>query len=179
MNPNNLIDADDGLDLTLTNVNRTQSGVYICTGRITGNDDIVESNVTLNIQCEFISTMINSNDHYYTFIIPDPVIITSFTPDNSTVTVGSILTLNCTFDGNPSPSILWSHNGSMLDVPSNPNVVETITDTYALLEVTFVDITVSGEYACGVNNTIGLDQTDSTFFTVQGLSLISLRYQQA
>ncbi len=58
MNPNNLIDADRGLDLNLTNVNRTQSGVYICTGRIT--DYIVDSNVTLNILCEF-STMINSN----------------------------------------------------------------------------------------------------------------------
>ncbi len=87
-----------------------------------------------------------------------------------------MLTLNCTFDGNPSPSVLWSHNGSMLDVQNDPNIVETITDTYALLEVTFADITVSGEYACGVNNTIGIDQTDFTFFTVQGLSLISLRY---
>ncbi len=52
--PGNPAVADDGLDLTLTNISRTQSGVYICTGRITGNDGTVESNVTLNIQCEFI-----------------------------------------------------------------------------------------------------------------------------
>ena len=103
----------------------------------------------------------------------DPVKIVSFTPSNSTVTVGSVLTLNCTFDGNPSPSIiLWSHNasqnGSQLDVQNDPNLSETITDSYALLQVTFSSINVSGDYACGVNNTIGVDQTEFTFITVQG-----------
>ena len=100
----------------------------------------------------------------------DPVNIVSFTPSNSTVTVGSVLSLNCTFDGNPSPSIIsWSHNGSQLDVQNDPNLSETITDGYALLQVTFSSINVSGGYACGVNNIIGVDIiTEFTFITVQG-----------
>ena len=64
LDPGSPVQADGGIDLTLANINRTQSGVYICTGRITSN--VVESNVTLNIQCEF-STMINSNDHSYIY----------------------------------------------------------------------------------------------------------------
>ncbi len=89
--------------------------------------------------------------------IPDPVIITSFTPDNSIVTVGSILTLNCTFDGNPSPSVLWSHNGSILDVQNDPNLTETITDTYGLLNIVYNGGIVV--YGCIVNNTISSDET--------------------
>ena len=162
-------DPDIGLELSLVNINRTQSGVYICTGSIIGDDDrTVESNVTLNIQCESNN---NNQLHDLKLIMyfSDPVKIVSFTPSNSTVTVGTVLTLNCTFDGNPSPSIIsWSQNATQLDVENDPNLSETITDGYALLQVTFSSINVSGSYACGVNNTLGVDQTEFTFITVQG-----------
>ena len=52
--PNSPVTADppNGLELSLVNISRTQSGVYICTGSRIGDDRTVESNVTLNIQCE-------------------------------------------------------------------------------------------------------------------------------
>ena len=45
--------ADSPVQLTLNNINREESGVYICQGsrnRIT--DSALKNNVTLNVQCE-------------------------------------------------------------------------------------------------------------------------------
>ena len=164
-------DPPNGLELSLVNINRTQSGVYICTGIIVGDDDrTVESNVTLNIQCESNN---NNQLHDLKLIMyfSDPVKIVSFTPSNSTVTVGSVLTLNCTFDGNPSPSIIsWSQNATQLDVENDPHLSETITDGYALLNVTYYN-SVS-VYGCTVNNTVGSDKDNYTLSGIVSLFIV-------
>ena len=95
----------------------------------------------------------------------------SFTPDNSTVVVGSTLTLNCTFEGDPLPSVLWSHNKTILNVLSDPNLSKTLLmESYALLDVTFTDINDTGVYMCLVNNNFSFDQSDPSVFIVQGES---------
>ena len=56
----------------------------------------------------------------------------------------------------------------MVDVSTDPNLSETLTEGYSLLYVTFANINDTGEYGCVVNNSIGMDQSGSVFFTVQG-----------
>ena len=103
----------------------------------------------------------------------DPTKILSFTPGNTTLTVNTTLVLNCTFEGNPTPNtIIWSHNRSEVFPASDPNLSQTDINTYSLLEVKFININISGEYACGVNNSFGIDHTSFTFITVQGIFLL-------
>ena len=91
-------------------------------------------------------------------------------PNNCTLAINTTLVLNCTFVSNPSPkNILWTHNGTALFPESNPNLSQTDTDIYSLLEVDFISISSSGKYECIVNNSFGIDQTGSTFITVQGM----------
>ncbi len=66
--------------------------------------------------------------------------VLSFTPTDTTVVAGGTVTLNCSYEGNPSPTVSWSHNDTMLDPESDPNLSETLNNGYALLEVTFVNI---------------------------------------
>ncbi len=96
----------------------------------------------------------------------------SFTPDSSTVVVGNTLTLNCTFEGDPLPhSVLWSHNMTILNVSTDPNLSETLLESYALLDVTFADINDTGVYMCLVNNSFSFDQSNPSVFIVQGNKL--------
>ena len=106
--------------------------------------------------------------------------VLSFTPDNSTVTVNSTLTLNCTYEGNPSPNVLWYHNGSeLVDIENDPNLSETINGSSSLLEVTFTNINISGEYTCEVNNSIGMDQSTPITVTIQGYVFIKGYYNSS
>ena len=97
----------------------------------------------------------------------------SFTPDNSTVVAGNTLTLNCKFEGDPLPSVLWSHNKTILNVSADPNLSETLLESYALLDVTFTDINDSGVYMCMVNNSFSFDQSNPSDFIVQGIKTIT------
>ncbi len=54
--------------------------------------------------------------------------------------VGNTLTLNCTFEGDPLPSVLWSQNMTMLNVSTDLNLSETLFD------VTFNDHISCGFY---------------------------------
>ena len=93
----------------------------------------------------------------------DPPEVLSFTPTNTTVVAGSTVTLNCSYEGNPSPTVSWSHNDTMLDPESDPNLSETLNDGYALLEVTFADINDTGMYKCEIDNTFGMNSSEVFF----------------
>ena len=93
--------------------------------------------------------------------------VLSFTPTNTTVVAGSNVTLNCSYEGNPSPTVSWSHNETMLDI-SDPNLSEILNDGYALLAVTFADINDTGSYGCGLQNIIDISNSEFFFHTVQG-----------
>ncbi len=98
----------------------------------------------------------------------DPPKVLSFTPTDTTVVAGDIVTLNCSYEGNPSPTVSWSQNETMLDPGSDPNLSETLNDGYALLEVTFADIDDTGSYGCGLQNIINMSNSEFFFHTVQG-----------
>ncbi len=98
----------------------------------------------------------------------DPPKVLSFTPTDTTVVAGDIVTLNCSYEGNPSPTVSWSQNETMLDPASDPNLSETLNDGYALLEVTFADINDTGSYGCGLQNIINMSNSEFFFHTVQG-----------
>ena len=83
----------------------------------------------------------------------------SFTPTNTTVVAGCTVTLNCSYEGNPSPTVSWSHNETMLDTENG----------YALLKVTFVDINDTGVYKCEIDNIFGMDSSEVFFNTLQGI----------
>ena len=116
--------------------------------------------------------------------ITDPPRVLSLTPSGSTtIMVGDTLTLNCTYDGNPSPTpATWSHNDTILDPSSDPNLSETlmISKGYSLLEVTFADINDTGSYTCEVNNSYGNDSNTVIFNTEKGIhyyaSIVTMLY---
>ena len=100
----------------------------------------------------------------------DPAKALFIHPNNCTLAVDTTLVLNCTFVSNPTPiNILWTHNGTALSPGRDPNLSQTDTDICSLLEVDFISISSSGQYKCIVDNSFGIDQTGSTFITVQGM----------
>ena len=70
------------------------------------------------------------------------------------------MTLNCSYEGNPSPTVSWSHNETMLDTESDPNLSEILNDGYTLLEVTFADIEKIREFKCAVMNIVGFGSSE-------------------
>ena len=104
-------------------------------------------------------------DHFF---ITDQPLVLSFTPSsNTTVMEGDTLTLNCTYEGNPSPSVSWTHNGTTLDTSNDLNLTEPLTSYgYALLEVTLADINDTGSYACHANNNIGNDDSNEILINI-------------
>ena len=82
------------------------------------------------------------------------------------------MTLNCSYEGNPFTTVSWSHNETMLDIESDPNLSEILNNGYALLEVTFVDINNTGVYKCEIENIFGMDSSEVFFNTLQGIYVI-------
>ena len=70
------------------------------------------------------------------------------------------------------PSVQWSHNSTILNVSTNPNLSETLSETYGLLDVTFTDINDTGMYICVVNNSFSFDQSNPNFFIVWGNQMV-------
>ena len=105
----------------------------------------------------------------YVSLQPYPPKVLSFTPTNTTVVAGSTVTLNCSYEGNPSPTVSWSHNETMLDIESDPNLSEILNNVYTLLEVTFVDINNTGVYKCEIDSIFGMDSSEVIFNTLQGI----------
>ncbi len=89
-------------------------------------------------------------------------ILSSLSADSSIIVSGDQQTLNCTFEGNPSPSVRWIHNQTVVQDSES-----SVANTFALLDVTFTGISTAGEYTCEVNNSVGADQS-SIFIIVQG-----------
>ena len=67
---------------------------------------------------------------------------------------GEILTLSCTLDAVPPPSVIWTLNGTELS-PSNPRVTITTTDTQSELMYDNLMANEWGEYTCVATNVVG------------------------
>ena len=69
--------------------------------------------------------------------------------------------IQCTFEGLPTPTVVWSHDGTMLTDGSNDITIAT-DDTSSTLTITTVAADDSGSYTCIVSNLLGGSTASST-----------------
>ena len=79
-----------------------------------------------------------------------------------------MVTINCTFDGNPAPeNIMWKRNGTVLDPDNFTHISVNTETTYTELTLTPQGLEDSGSYICVTENIIGMDNS-AVNITVQG-----------
>ena len=72
-------------------------------------------------------------------------------PQNQTRIEGDNVTLSCSVDGNPVPTISWTRDGS----PVNTSGTISISDDKKQLTISNVKRTDNGNYRCVANNSLG------------------------
>ena len=95
-------------------------------------------------------------------------------PKNQTVVAGFNLTLNCTAEGSPMPSITWIKNNDSLAVQSNPRIkyIKTVLDykqIHSQLVIEDAKKKDEGKYHCVANNTAGEKASNPAFLFVKDL----------
>ncbi|KAL9951099.1 hypothetical protein ACROYT_G043696 [Oculina patagonica] len=134
--------SEDRKQLTIVDVNKTDSGEYRCVARNKlGN---ATSSATLNVQYE-------------------PEITVH--PQAKTKTEGDNVTLSCNATGNPVPTISWTRNGSPVDTIGNSRI--RFSENKNELSITNVSRTDSGEYRCVTNNSLGNDTSNAAKLDIQ------------
>ena len=79
-----------------------------------------------------------------------------------------MVTINCTFDGNPTPeNVTWKHNGTILNPDNFTHISVDIQTTYIELTLTLQGLKDSGNYVCVTENILGMDNS-AVNITVQG-----------
>ena len=80
-----------------------------------------------------------------------------------------MVTINCTFDGNPAPeNVIWQHNGTVLDTNNFTHISVNTQTTYTELTLTLQGLEDSGSYVCVTENKIGIERSSKVNITVQG-----------
>ena len=60
-----------------------------------------------------------------------------------------MVTINCTFDGNPAPeNITWKQNGTFLNPDNFTHISDDIQSTHSKLILTLQGLEDSGSYVC-------------------------------
>ena len=80
--------------------------------------------------------------------------ISSLSPTDGRAPVNTDHMIQCTFEGLPIPSVVWSHDGNVLTDGSN-NITIATGDTSSTLTITMVTADDSGSYICMVSNLLG------------------------
>ena len=75
-------------------------------------------------------------------------------PGNDAAPEGTHHIIGCTFDGLPTPTVTWSHDGSILISGSDDITIATDDSSSTLIIITLTDDD-SGVYACMVSNLLG------------------------
>ena len=91
----------------------------------------------------------------------DPPTISSLSTANITVAINNDHMIQCTFEGLPIPTVVWSHDGNVLTDGSN-NITIATGDISSTLIITTVTADDSGSYTCMVSNLLGDDMRSST-----------------
>ena len=74
-------------------------------------------------------------------------------PGNDAAPEGTHHIIRCTFDGLPTPTVTWSHDGSMLTNDSDITIAtDDSSSTLTIITLTEDD---SGFYTCMVSNLLG------------------------
>ena len=81
--------------------------------------------------------------------------------------LGGELALSCDFDGVPTPSVEWLHNGNLLS-DSNPDVTIITDADSSLLELTNLQRDSNGQYVCRGTNVVG-DNSTMVEITIKGI----------
>ena len=80
--------------------------------------------------------------------------ILSSPPASSVAPVNTHHIIQCTFEGLPTPTVEWSHDGNMLTDGSNDITIAT-GDSSSTLTITTLTADDSGSYTCMVSNLLG------------------------
>ena len=75
--------------------------------------------------------------------------------------VGTDHMIQCTFEGVPTPTVVWSHDGNVLTDGSN-NITVATGDSSSTLTITTLTADDSGSYTCMVSNLLGSVTASST-----------------
>lgn len=73
------------------------------------------------------------------------------------------MTLSCNAIGNPTPTISWTRNGSLV----NTSAMISFSDDNKTLTITNVTRTDSGQYRCVARNRVGSDTSNAAKLDVQ------------
>ena len=84
-------------------------------------------------------------------------------PNNQTLTEGENATFTCDTSGNPSPTLLWTKDGSVVNLTSRISL--SLDNT--LLVITNVNRGDSGQYICVSANDVGTVQSSMATLNVQ------------
>ena len=160
------VSTNPPLPLPFNNIQRQSSGLYICQSTKTNVPGVIKmSNVTINVQCKSILSILLVN----IILFLDPAAINSISPASATLPMGNMVTINCTFEGNPVPeNITWERNGTVLDTDNFTHISVDIQNTYTELTLTLQGLEDSGSYVCVTENIIGIERSSKVNITVQG-----------
>ena len=81
--------------------------------------------------------------------------------------------IQCTFEGVPTPTVVWSRDGTTLNDGSNDITIAT-DDTSSTLTVTTVMANETGNYTCMVSNILG-SVTASSLLQIPGVLIHSVQ----
>ncbi|XP_020608167.1 contactin-4-like [Orbicella faveolata] len=124
--------SEDNKQLTITDVNRTDSGEYRCVAsNELGND--TSNAATLDIQ---FAPEISKN------------------PEGLTIVEGQNVVFSCVVEGNPSPNVSWTKNGQGLNVAANSRLAASRTNNNHNLTITDVHRSDAGQYRCVAINSV-------------------------
>ena len=81
---------------------------------------------------------------------------------------GSTLTMECSVQAHPQPTIRWLHNGQELSLINDPRIHQNIfPNGTCTLQITNTRLTDAGQYICHASNQMGKRQS-ATFVVVEG-----------
>ena len=101
--------------------------------------------------------------HLDAFFLVQPEFISN--PENSTVTKGQNVTLECEVYGNPPPDVRWTKDGDAVNT-ANPRItVSFIGNTSSVIIVSVIQAD-QGLYRCEANNSINTATSYSGSLTV-------------
>ena len=95
------------------------------------------------------------------YLATDPPTILISPPANSEASVDADHMIQCTFEGVPTPTVVWSRDGTMLSDGSNDITIAT-GDSSSTLTITTLTADDSGSYTCMVSNLLGTVTASST-----------------
>ena len=93
------------------------------------------------------------------YLTTDPPTILTSPPANSEASVNADHMIQCTFEGVPTPTVVWSRDGTMLTDGSTDITIATGDSSSTL---TIITLTASGSYTCMVSNLLGTVTASST-----------------